>query len=192
MTKSLSRCAWAGNELAILYHDKEWGVPSHDDRHLFEFILLEGAQAGLSWDTILRKRENYRAAFSRFDPRRISRYDQRKIDSLMEDAGIIRNKLKIHSAIANAQAFLKVQREFGSFDRYVWQFVGGKPRVNSIRSMKQLPARTTESDAMSKDLKKRGFNFVGSTICYAFMQAVGLVNDHIVTCFRYDQLRRRR
>jgi DNA-3-methyladenine glycosylase I len=192
MTKSLSRCAWASNELAILYHDKEWGVPSHDDRHLFEFILLEGAQAGLSWDTILRKRENYRAAFSQFDPRRIARYDRRKIDSLMEDAGIIRNKLKIHSAIANAHAFLKVQREFGSFDRYVWQFVGGKPRVNSIRSMKQLPARTTESDAMSKDLKKRGFNFVGSTICYAFMQAVGLVNDHVVTCFRYDQLRRRR
>lgn len=190
MIKTLPRCAWANNELAIRYHDEEWGVPSHDDRHLFEFILLEGAQAGLSWDTILRKRENYRAAFSRFDPRRIARYDQRKIDTLMSDPGIIRNRLKIESAIANARAFLKVQKEFGSFDRYIWQFVGGKPRVNSIRSLKQIQARTAESDTLSKDLKKRGFNFVGSTICYAFMQAVGMVNDHVVTCFRYAQLKK--
>lgn len=190
MIKTLPRCAWANNELAIRYHDEEWGVPSHNDRHLFEFILLEGAQAGLSWDTILRKRENYRAAFSRFDPRRIARYDQRKIDTLMSDPGIIRNRLKIESAIANARAFLKVQKEFGSFDRYIWQFVGGKPRVNSIRSLKQIQARTAESDTLSKDLKKRGFNFVGSTICYAFMQAVGMVNDHVVTCFRYAQLKK--
>jgi DNA-3-methyladenine glycosylase I len=185
---NLIRCTWARNDLAILYHDKEWGVPSHDDRHLFEFLILEGAQAGLSWDTILRKRENYRTAFSQFNPQRIARYDDRKIDSLMNDAGIIRNKLKIHSAIGNARAFLKIQKEFGSFDQYIWQFVDGKPRINSIRSLKKLPARTAQSDAMSKDLKKRGFNFVGSTICYAFMQAVGLVNDHLVTCFRYSQL----
>lgn len=191
MPRSLSRCAWASNDLAILYHDKEWGVPSHDDRHLFEFLILEGAQAGLSWDTILRKRENYRAAFSQFDPERVARFDQRKIAALLNDNGIIRNKLKIRSAISNAQAFLKVQKEFGSFDRYIWQFVGSRPRVNSFRSLKQVPARTAESDNMSKDLKHRGFNFVGSTICYAFMQAVGLVNDHLVTCFRYAPLRRK-
>ena len=191
MPRSLSRCAWASNDLAILYHDKEWGVPSHDDRHLFEFLILEGAQAGLSWDTILRKRENYRAAFSQFDPERVARFDQRKIATLLNDNGIIRNKLKIRSAISNAQAFLKVQKEFGSFDRYIWQFVGSRPRVNSFRSLKQVPARTAESDNMSKDLKHRGFNFVGSTICYAFMQAVGLVNDHLVTCFRYAPLRRK-
>jgi DNA-3-methyladenine glycosylase I len=189
MKKSPSRCKWATNDLAIQYHDTEWGVPSHDDRHLLEFIILEGAQAGLSWDTILRKRENYRAAFSQFNPQRIARYDRSKIDSLMHDPGIIRNKLKIHSAIANAQAFLKIQKELGSFDEYIWQFVDGKPRINSVRSLKQLPARTSQSDAMSKDLKKRGFNFVGSTICYAFMQAVGMVNDHMVTCFRYSQLK---
>ena len=186
-----SRCPWASNDLAILYHDKEWGVPSHDDRHLFEFLILEGAQAGLSWDTILRKRENYRAAFSQFDPERVARFDQRKIALLLNDNGIIRNKLKIRSAISNAQAFLKVQKEFGSFDRYIWQFVGSRPRVNSFRSLKQVPARTAESDNMSKDLNQRGFNFVGSTICYAFMQAVGLVNDHLVTCFRYAPLRRK-
>ena len=189
MKKSLTRCKWASNDLAILYHDKEWGVPSHDDRHLFEFLILEGAQAGLSWDTILRKRENYRAAFSQFNPQRIANYDQKKITSLLNDPGIIRNKLKIQSAVSNAQAFLTIQKEFGSFSEYIWQFVGGKPRINSIRSMKQLPARTNQSDAMSKDLKKRGFKFVGSTICYAYMQAVGMVNDHMVTCFRYKQLR---
>src|SRR5215472_6493349 len=191
MPRSLSRCPWASNDLAILYHDKEWGVPSHDDRHLFEFLILEGAQAGLSWDTILRKRENYRAAFSQFDPKRVARFDQRKIATLLNDNGIIRNKLKIRSAISNAQAFLKVQKEFGSFDRYIWQFVGSRPRVNSFRALKQVPARTAESDNMSKDLNQRGFNFVGSTICYAFMQAVGLVNDHLVTCFRYAPLRRK-
>jgi len=191
MSRTLTRCPWATNDRAVLYHDKEWGVPSHDDRHLFEFLILEGAQAGLSWDTILRKRENYRAALSQFDPKRIARYDQRKIAALMNDPGIIRNQLKVHSAISNAQAFLKIQKEFGSFDRYIWQFVEGKPRVNSFRAMQQIPARTADSDAMSKDLKKRGFNFVGSTICYAFMQAVGLVNDHLVTCFRYTPLRRK-
>lgn len=188
MKKSPTRCKWASNDLSILYHDQEWGVPSHDDRHLFEFLILEGAQAGLSWDTILRKRENYRRAFSRFNPQRIARYDHRKIDSLMNDPGIIRNRLKILSAIGNARVFLKIQKEFGSFDKYIWQFVGGVPRINSIRSLKQLQARTAQSDAMSKDLNKRGFNFVGSTICYAFMQAVGMVNDHMVTCFRYTQL----
>src|SRR5260370_12736419 len=182
--KDVVRCTWASNELSILYHDREWGVPQHEDRVLFEFLILEGAQAGLSWDTILRKRENYRAAFSQFNPQRIARYDQRKIDSLMSDPGIIRNKLKIHSAIGNAKAFLKTQKEFGSFDKYIWQFVDGKPRINSIRSLKRLPARTAQSDAMSKDLKNRGFNFVGSTICYAYMQAVGMVNDHMMGCFR--------
>ena len=182
------RCPWARNDLSIRYHDKEWGVPAHDDRRLFEFLILEGAQAGLSWDTILRKRDNYRAAFDHFDPNRVARYDRRKIQSLLRDTGIIRNRLKIASAVRNAQAFLKVQDEFGSFDQYIWQFVDGKPRVNSWRSLKQLPARTPQSDAMSKDLKKRGFTFVGSTICYAFMQAVGLVNDHLVNCFRHHQI----
>lgn len=162
-------------------------MPQHDDRRLFEFLILEGAQAGLSWDTILRKRENYRAAFDRFDPRRVARYDRRKLRSLLRDDGIIRNRLKIASAVQNAKAFLRVQDEFGSFDRYIWQFVGGKPKVNAWNSTKKVPARTPESDAMSKDLKKRGFNFVGSTICYAFMQAVGMVNDHAVECFRYSE-----
>ena len=183
------RCAWATGELLIPYHDKEWGVPVHDDRTLFEFLILEGAQAGLSWNTILNKRENYHLAFSRFDPQRVARYDRHKVEQLLRDPGIVRNRLKIASAVANAKAFLLLQKEFGSFDRYIWQFVGGKPRVNSPKSMKQLPASTPESDAMSKDLKKRGFNFVGSTICYAFMQAVGLVNDHVVDCFRYQALR---
>jgi DNA-3-methyladenine glycosylase I len=183
------RCAWATNELSIRYHDEEWGVPAHDDRRLFEFIVLEGAQAGLSWDTILKKRENYRAAFDGFDPKRVARYDRRKIQSLLRDPGIVRNRLKIASVVQNAKAFLKVQEEFGSFDRYIWQLVGGRPRLNSRRSLKQVPARTEESDAMSKDLKKRGFTFVGSTICYAFMQAVGMVNDHWVNCFRYSQLK---
>lgn len=184
------RCAWARNHLSIRYHDKEWGVPSHDDRGLFELLILEGAQAGLSWDTILRKRANYRTAFEHFDPKRVASYDRRKIQTLLHDAGIIRNKLKIASAVQNAQALLEVQDEFGSFDQYIWQFVDGKPRVNSWRSLKQIPARTPQSDAMSKDLKKRGFTFVGSTICYAFMQAVGLVNDHVVNCFRYEQISR--
>ncbi|MGP0021407.1 MAG: DNA-3-methyladenine glycosylase I [Candidatus Sulfotelmatobacter sp.] len=182
------RCPWANNELSIRYHDAEWGVPVHDDRTLFEFLILEGAQAGLSWNTILNKRENYRKAFDRFDPRRVARYDRRKSERLLRDPGIVRNRLKIASAVGNAQAFLSVQKEFGSFDRYIWQFVGGQPRVNSPQSLKQVPARTPESDAMSKDLKKRGFKFVGSTICYAFMQAVGMVNDHVVDCFRYKTL----
>ena len=182
------RCPWAKNELSIRYHDMEWGVPQHDDRVLFEFLVLEGAQAGLSWDTILRKRENYRAAFDNFDPKAISRYGQRKMDSLMRDEGIIRNRLKILSAVKNATAFLAVQKEFGSFERYIWQFVGGKPRVNRLRALTEIASRTTESDAMSKELKKRGFTFVGSTICYAFMQAVGMVNDHLMTCFRYRQV----
>jgi len=172
----------------ILYHDREWGVPLHDDRGLFEFLILEGAQAGLSWDTILRKRENYRAAFDRFDPKKIARYHGRKVARLLRDEGIVRNRLKIASAIRNAKAFLAVQKEFGSFDRYVWQFVGGKPMVNARRLGEKIPARTPESDAMSKDLKTRGFNFVGSTICYAFMQATGMVNDHVVECFCYRRV----
>src|SRR5271163_2253590 len=182
------RCAWPRNELSILYHDREWGVPQHDDRMLFEFLILEGAQAGLSWDTILRKRENYRAAFDGFDPRKIARYNARKAKQLLRNEGIIRNRLKIASATKNAKAFLAVQKEFDTFDRYIWQFVGGKPRLNARRLGKAIPATTPESDAMSKDLRKRGFNFVGSTICYAFMQAVGLVNDHLIGCFRHAQL----
>jgi DNA-3-methyladenine glycosylase I len=181
------RCSWASNELAIEYHDREWGVPQHDDRILFEFLILEGAQAGLSWDTILRKRDNYRQAFDGFDPEKVARYGQRKSQQLLGDEGIIRNRLKIASAIRNAKAFLAVQKEFGTFNRYVWQFVGGKPRVNSWKTGNRLPASTPESDAMSKDLKKRGLNFVGSTICYAFMQATGMVNDHVVECFRYPK-----
>jgi len=188
--KQPTRCAWANNELAIHYHDEEWGVPVHDDRTLFEFLILEGAQAGLSWNTILNKRENYRKAFAGFDPARVARYDRRKLQALLKDPGIVRNKLKISSAVGNARAFLRVQEEFGSFDRYIWQFVSGKPRVNSPKSLQGVPARTAQSDAMSKDLKKRGFRFVGSTICYAFMQAVGLANDHTVNCFRYKQTRK--
>jgi DNA-3-methyladenine glycosylase I len=185
-----TRCPWAQNELSIRYHDEEWGVPQHDDRLLFEFLILEGAQAGLSWDTVLQKRENYRRLFDGFDPERIARYNHRKIQALLREPGIIRNRLKIQSAIQNAKAFLAIQSQFGSFDRYIWQFVGGQPRINSRRSIKQVPACTAESDAMSKDLKKRGFNFVGTTICYAFMQAVGMVNDHLLTCFRYAELGR--
>jgi DNA-3-methyladenine glycosylase I len=181
------RCAWAKNDLAIRYHDREWGVPCHRDRVLFEFLVLEGAQAGLSWDTILRKRKNYRLAFDNFDPKKVSLYDARKLRELMHNEGIIRNRLKITSAVTNAKAFLAVQKEFRSFDRYIWQFVGGKPLVNARNGVGDIPARTSESDAMSKDLKKRGFTFVGSTICYAFMQAVGMVNDHSVTCFRYKE-----
>ena len=186
------RCGWARNELAVRYHDEEWGVPVHDDRRLFEFLVLEGAQAGLSWDTILKKRENYRAAFDKFDPAKIARYPQRKITLLLADPGIIRNRLKIASTVQNARAFLKVQEAIGSFDHYIWQFVDGSPRVNSWKSLRQVPARTPQSDAISKDLKKRGFNFVGSTICYAFMQAVGMVNDHVVDCFRYRTMMKTR
>jgi DNA-3-methyladenine glycosylase I len=183
-----SRCGWARNQLAIEYHDAEWGVPVHDDRRLFEFLILEGAQAGLSWDTILQKRENYRAAFDNFDATRIAAYDERKLNELMNNAGIVRNRLKIASAVQNAKAYLAVVKEFGSFDRYIWRFVGGKPIVNSWETLAEVPARTAVSDAMSKDLKKRGFNFVGSTIMYAFMQACGLVNDHLVSCFRYSDI----
>ncbi len=177
------RCVWARTPLSIAYHDEEWGVPLHDDRRLFEFIVLEGAQAGLSWETILNKRDNYRAAFDRFDPAKIARYDERKVARLMNNAGIIRNRLKINSAITNARAFLDVKREFGSFDAYVWRFVDGKPLRR--KRGQPVPARTEVSDALSKDLSKRGFKFVGSTICYAFMQAVGMVNDHDPSCFRY-------
>jgi DNA-3-methyladenine glycosylase I len=172
----------------IRYHDEEWGVPVHDDRTLFEFLILEGAQAGLSWSTILNKRENYRKAFEEFDPKSVAAFDRRKVRQLLRDPGIVRNRLKIASTIGNAKAFLRVQGEFGSFDRYIWQFVGGKPLVNKRKSLRQVPARSAESDAMSKDLKRHGFNFVGSTICYAFMQAVGMVNDHVVDCFRYKAL----
>jgi DNA-3-methyladenine glycosylase I len=188
-TRALIRCSWATNELAIRYHDEEWGKPVHDDRMLFEFLILEGAQAGLSWNTILNKRENYRKAFDRFDPARVARFDRRKVQSLLRDPGIVRNKVKVAAAVENAKAFLRIQEEFGTFDRYIWQFVGGKPRVNRWKTLGQVPARTAESDAMSKDLKKRGFKFVGTTICYAFMQAVGMVNDHVVDCFRYRSLR---
>jgi DNA-3-methyladenine glycosylase I len=181
------RCSWCTNDqLYIDYHDNEWGKPLHDDRKLFEMLILEGAQAGLSWMTILRKRENYRKAFDHFDPKKIARYDRRKVRTLLKNEGIVRNRLKIESAIANAKAFLAVQKEFGSFDRYIWQFVGGKQKRNAWNSVHEIPARTAESDAMSKDLKKRGFTFVGSTICYAFMQAVGMVNDHTVDCWRYN------
>jgi len=182
MNEPIKRCSWANGDLYIAYHDKEWGVPVHDDRHLFEMLILEGAQAGLSWITILKKRDNYRKAFDRFDARKIARYDAAKIKKLLADPGIVRNKLKVNAAVQNAKAFLDVQKEFGSFDKYIWQFVGGKPIVNSWKKG-QTPARTKESDAMSKDLLKRGFKFVGSTICYAFMQAVGMVNDHMVECF---------
>jgi DNA-3-methyladenine glycosylase I len=170
----------------ITYHDTEWGVPLHDDQKLFEFLILEGAQAGLSWSTILNKREHYRKAFDQFDPQKVARYDAEKVAALMADAGIVRNRLKIAAAIQNAKSFLLVQKEFGSFDAYVWRFVNGRPRRSLIKSMAEIPARTAESDAMSKDLLKRGFKFVGSTICYAFMQAVGMANDHIVDCFRHE------
>ncbi|HEX7955260.1 MAG TPA: DNA-3-methyladenine glycosylase I [Burkholderiales bacterium] len=185
------RCRWAdnGDALYAAYHDEEWGVPQHDDRVLFEFLILEGAQAGLSWSTILNKRENYRKAFSGFDARKIARYDAAKMRRLLQDAGIVRNRLKIAAAVANARAFIEVQREFGSFDAYVWQFVGGKPRRNAWTSPRQVPASTAESDALSKDLKRRGFKFVGSTIMYAFMQATGMVNDHTTDCFRWKPAR---
>jgi len=179
------RCEWAASDLMTRYHDTEWGVPVHSDRRLFEFLILEGAQAGLSWETVLKKRAAYRKAFDNFDANKIARYTSGKAKQLLGNPGIIRNRLKIKAATQNARAFLAIQKEFGSFNRYIWQFVGGKPIKNRWRSLEQLPARTAESDAMSKDLKKRGFTFVGSTICYAFMQAVGMVNDHTVQCFRY-------
>ena len=184
------RCGWARNELAIRYHDEEWGVPVHDDRRWFEFITLEGAQAGLSWDTILRKRDAYRVAFKDFDPARVAKFGDRDVTRLLADAGIVRNRLKINSAIGNAKAFLAVQKEFGSFDGYIWRFVDGRPRINQWRALKQVPARTLESDAMSKDLIARGFKFVGSTICYAMMQATGMVNDHMLDCARYRAVMR--
>jgi DNA-3-methyladenine glycosylase I len=183
------RCPWAGNDpLYQAYHDREWGVPVHDDRLLFEFLILEGAQAGLSWITILRKRENYRAAFAGFDPATVARFDEKKVAELLADPGIVRNRLKVESTISNARAFLKVQEEFGSFASYQWGFVDGKPVMNAWKSMKDVPASTQASDAMSRDLKRRGFRFVGTTICYSHMQAVGMVNDHIVDCFRWREL----
>jgi DNA-3-methyladenine glycosylase I len=188
MSKNISRCPWPVDELYAAYHDTEWGVPLHDDRALFEFLLLEGAQAGLSWHIVLKKRANYRAAFDQFDPEKVARYTQAKINKLLANPGIIRNRLKIASAVRNARAFLAVQEEFGTFDRYIWRFVEGRPIINHPRSMKEVPARTRESDAMSKDLKQRGFNFIGSTICYAHMQATGMVNDHLVHCFRHGEL----
>jgi DNA-3-methyladenine glycosylase I len=184
----MTRCAWAKDDRAIRYHDEEWGLPVHDDRRWFEFLILEGAQAGLSWDTILRKRDAYRLAFAGFDPKIVAAFDGAKIELLLADPGIVRNRLKIASAVKNARAFLKVQEEFGGFDPYIWRFVEGRPVKNAWRNLGELPSRTPLSDAISKDLKKRGFTFVGSTICYALMQATGLVNDHLVGCFRYREL----
>jgi DNA-3-methyladenine glycosylase I len=186
---SRMRCAWAGDSpLYCAYHDEEWGVPLHDERALFEFLVLEGAQAGLSWTTILKKRAAYRAAFDNFDAARIARYDASKIESLLRDAGIVRNRLKVESAVVNAQRFLDTQAQFGSFDAFIWRFVDGRPKQNAWRDMSQVPARTAESDAMSVELKKRGFKFVGSTICYAYMQATGMVNDHTTDCYRHGEL----
>lgn len=184
------RCEWPGDDpLYVEYHDREWGVPVHNDRKLFEAIVLDGAQAGLSWITILRKRKNYRKAYDNFDPKKVAEYGKKKERQLLANAGIVRNRLKVAASIGNAKAFLKVQKEFGSFDKFIWQFVGGKTKINKRKRMKDLPATTKESDAMSKELKERGFKFVGSTICYAFMQAVGMVNDHTTACFRYKELR---
>ena len=188
MSDKTIRCTWANDPLSVSYHDKEWGAPLHDDRRLFELLILEGAQAGLSWITILKKRPAYRVAFDRFDPRKVAQYDEAKIAALLANDGIVRNRLKVRASVQNAQAFLTVQKEFGSFDKYVWQFIGGNPLRNRRRRTQDLPARTEQSDAMSKDLQKRGFKFVGSTICYAFMQATGMVNDHLVDCFRYREL----
>jgi DNA-3-methyladenine glycosylase I len=187
---TIIRCPWASNDVNIRYHDEEWGVPVHDEHTWFEFLTLEGAQAGLSWDTVLRKRARYREVFDSFDPEKVARYNAKKVRALLADPGIIRNRLKIAATITNARAFLQVQQEFGSFDAYIWRFVGGKPKHNALKTHKKVPARTPESDALSKDLQKRGFRFVGSTICYALMQATGLVNDHLVECFRYSQLTR--
>jgi len=187
--RELIRCGWSGTgELNIEYHDKEWGAPLHDERRLFEMLILEGAQAGLSWSTILHKRAGFRKAFNNFEPEKVARYGEKKVAELLSNAGIIRNKAKINAAIGNAQAFLKIQESLGGFDSYIWQFVGGKPLRNSWKSLRQIPAETKESQAMSKDLKARGFRFVGPTICYAYMQATGMVNDHVVDCFRYKQV----
>jgi len=188
MKKQPMRCPWPTDELYCRYHDEEWGVPVHDDRLLFEYLILEGAQAGLSWHTVLKKRENYRAAFDNFDAEKIARYGDKKVAELLSNAGIIRNRLKIHATVQNARAVLKIRDEFGSFDAYLWRFVDGKPIINHRKSMKEVPASTKISDVMSKDLLKRGFKFVGSTICYANMQAVGIINDHLVTCFRHQEL----
>jgi len=188
VTESIQRCTWPTDELYCCYHDIEWGVPLHDDQKLFEFLILEGAQAGLSWHTILKRRDNYRAAFDQFYPQKVARYSSVKVTKLLNDPGIIRNKLKIASAIQNAKAFLKVQEEFASFDAYIWRFVDGAPKINRWKSTKEIPARTEISDRLSKDLQQHGFNFVGSTICYAHMQATGMVNDHLVSCFRHKQL----
>jgi len=182
------RCPWAKGEQSIAYHDEEWGVPCHDDRTLFEFLILEGAQAGLSWDTVLKKREHYRAALDGFSPERIVRYTPARLNKLLENPGLVRNRLKIASLVRNAAGFLRIQDEYGSFDSYLWKFVEGRPRLHQRRSPKEIPTRTLESDALSKDLKRRGFNFVGSTICYAYMQAMGLVNDHLVDCFRHSEV----
>jgi DNA-3-methyladenine glycosylase I len=184
----VKRCSWPQTDLDIEYHDTEWGVPVHDDRRLFELLTLEGAQAGLSWSTVLKKRPTYRQAFADFDPVRVARFTAKRVERLMQDPGIVRHRQKVESTVSNAKAFLNVQKEFGSFDRYVWRFVGGTPQTANRRSLGDVPARTPESDALSKDLKRRGFSFVGSTICYAFMQAVGMVNDHVVTCFRNSQV----
>lgn len=191
MTGERNRCPWAKSDLNVQYHDTEWGVPIHDDRLLFEFLILEGAQAGLSWETILKKRENYREACDNFDPAIVAKYRQRMRTSLLSNAGIVRNRLKIEAAIQNARSFLAVQEEFGTFDEYIWGFVSNTPKQNVWKTMKLVPATTPESDAMSKDLQRRGFKFVGSTICYAFMQAVGMVNDHLVGCFRHGELTRK-
>lgn len=188
MKNPVQRCAWPTDDLYIAYHDKEWGVPVHDDQKLFEFLVLEGAQAGLSWHTILKKRANYRKAFDQFDPQKVARYTEKKIAALLANPGIVRNRLKIASAVKNAKAFLAVQEEFGSFDRYIWRFVDGRPVVNKFSSAKEIPVRTKISDTLSQDLRQRGFTFVGSTICYAHMQATGMVNDHLVGCFRHKQL----
>ena len=191
VAKGTRRCPWPeGNEQMMRYHDTEWGVPLHDDRKLFEFLVLDAFQAGLSWAIVLKKREAFRKAFSNFDPRKVAKYGGNKVNALLADAGIIRNRLKIEATIANARAFLAVQREFGSFDRYIWQFTGGRTKINRCRTLRQIPCRSAESDAMSKDLKERGFRFVGSTICYAFMQAAGMVNDHLVSCFRHGEVGR--
>ncbi len=186
-----NRCEWCGtDELYVKYHDEEWGVPVHDDKKQFEFLILEGAQAGLSWLTVLRKRENYRKAFDGFDVNKVAKYSEKKIEKLLQNSGIIRNKLKVRSAVSNAKAFIEVQKEFGSFDKYIWQFVNNKPIINKWKSMSELPATSNESDTLSKDLKKRGFKFVGSTIMYAHMQAIGMVNDHTIDCFRYKKVKK--
>jgi len=188
VSPEVARCGWARTALSIPYHDTEWGTPVHDDRTLFEFLILEGAQAGLSWETILAKRDAYRRAFDDFDAERVARYTSKKVERLLANPGIVRNRLKVDSAVSNARAFLEVRDEVGSFDSYVWRFVGGRPKVNRWRTMRDVPPSTPESEAMSKDLKRRGFRFVGTTICYAFMQATGMVNDHVVGCFRYREL----